>query len=1099
MGKKPKGPTTTDALGNTVSVAELEERKAAEEARAAAKARREAKAAAAAAERESKDAESKEAGADEGGGGILSLEDQLRALMLKSAEGVKLTGKEKRMLAKAEKEGRLPSLEADDVDDADASSRAENPALALPESWARQLEAVSVHVRGGGADDDDRRTAAVVDVVGLDVSVRGVRLFEDAQLKIMPGRKYALLGANGSGKSTLVKLIAAGRIKANVHDVACVAQELESSDRSAFEALVSSDRRVAELLVEESRVVSDMETAEADGSWSEDRWTAAATRLGEIGEELERRDAYAAEANARRILTGLGFDERAQDAPLSTLSGGWRMRAALAQALFLRPGLLLLDEPTNHLDLPATLWLASYLSSPACAKTAVLLVTHSADFVASCATDLLHLDHFKRVVTHHKGDVWNFLNGAADRHKADLRAYEAQQKRLRELKTKGGLSAEKAEKKLLKGAARGKAAATTTTISSSRNPRSTRCPSRSRRRPTIGPPSLCSTRGTPSPAAPSASTKTCVSACTPNLASRWSVRTGAGRVRCSVSWAVGCSRTRARCRGIADSSSVGTTNISTSSYPSGRIFTRRNIWRIPSGSPPRTRVSCWVARVSSPTRISPPCRGFPAGKSLASSSRNSPRRGRTCWCSTNPPTTWTSNPWRRSWRASTPSKADSWCPRTTRGSSRDWTSAKCGCAGRGREAFGDSRRREGSRNTETLSPRRWRIASRRRAQGGVETRKGKEGASVTERIGGAETLRYKSYTWHSAFFADGARVAYASSPVAPPPGGDEYEKNPLSADATMRCHSFRRTAIIVSPPSSLPRRAGCPPRWSPRGSRALAARVPRFAGGAHAPPAPSASTCHVVARLVRPVVDDASRRVRARDVARPAHRLGSPPPAGALRGRGPRRAGAERGGRLRARRHLGGRGTHGLPGIRGTRRESRPTIRGRRRAPPHAPRARVRPPEVRRARAYAFTDADAAAADLVVTLGGAATERDVASAAPSAANVVDLWEFAQFADVAEIDGTGAAAILQRSLALEVVAPELPHALSLAPGDSWGMETESVVHDESVAAAESLARMESRAQASLRLVRARVVIGVVGLVTFLIAIAPVEEVERRTKR
>ena len=132
---------------------------------------------------------------------------------------------------------------------------------------------------------------------------------------------------------------------------------------------------------------------------------------------------------------------------------------------------------------------------------------------------------------------------------------------------------------------------------------------------------------------------------------------------------------------------------------------------------------------------------------------------------------------------------------------------------------------------------------------------------------------------------------------------------------------------------------------------------------------------------------------------------------------------------------------------------------------PHHPDHAARAP-------YAFTDADAAAADLVVTLGGAATERDVASAAPSAANVVDLWEFAQFADVAEIDGTGAAAILQRSLALEVVAPELPHALSLAPGDSWGMETESVVHDESVAAAESLARMESRAQASLRLARAR---------------------------
>ena len=157
----------------------------------------------------------------------------------------------------------------------------------------------------------------------------------------------------------------------------------------------------------------------------------------------------------------------------------------------------------------------------------------------------------------------------------------------------------------------------------------------------------------------------------------------------------------------------------------------------------------------------------------------------------------------------------------------------------------------------------------------------------------------------------------------------------------------------------------------------------------------------------------------------------------------------------------------------------------------------MRPPEVRRARAYAFTDADAAAADLVVTLGGAAMERDAASAAPSAANVVDLWEFAQFADVAEIDGTGAAAILQRSLALEVVAPELPHALSLAPGDPWGMEADPVV-DESVAEGVE-GRGWSRAQASLRLARARVVIGVVGLVTFLIAIAPVEEVERRTKR
>ena len=173
MGGKKKGPTTTDELGNTVSVAELEERKAAEEARAAAKARREAKAAAAAAEKSGDGG----AGDDEGDAGdassapvFLSLEDQLRALMIKQNDGAKLTGKERKMLAKAEKEGRLPPLEAPDEND--AKKRKGPSALSAPESWARALEAVSVHVRGGGdGDDDTNATDAVVDVSGMDVSV----------------------------------------------------------------------------------------------------------------------------------------------------------------------------------------------------------------------------------------------------------------------------------------------------------------------------------------------------------------------------------------------------------------------------------------------------------------------------------------------------------------------------------------------------------------------------------------------------------------------------------------------------------------------------------------------------------------------------------------------------------------------------------------------------------------------------------------------------------------------------------------------------------------------------------------------------------------
>jgi ATP-binding cassette subfamily F protein 1 len=113
--------------------------------------------------------------------------------------------------------------------------------------------------------------------------------------------------------------------------------------------------------------------------------------------------------------------------------------------------LLLLDEPTNHLDLPATIWLASYLNSRECANTAVLLVTHSADFVAETATHLVHLDHFKKkLVVQKHADVWRFLAAAPERFKQEKARYEAQRARLKNLKTKNGLSGDAATRRVLK-------------------------------------------------------------------------------------------------------------------------------------------------------------------------------------------------------------------------------------------------------------------------------------------------------------------------------------------------------------------------------------------------------------------------------------------------------------------------------------------------------------------------------------------------------------------------------------------------------------------------------------------------------------------------
>ena len=166
--------------------------------------------------------------------------------------------------------------------------------------------------------------------------------------------------------------------------MACVAQELEAGERSALDALVSCDARVDALLREESALIDAMEAAEngTENAWDDAKWRDASTRLGELAEELERRDAYASEAKARRRarrprLLRPGYVRTF----VETLRGLEDARGA-AQALFIKPGLVLLDEPTNHLDLPATLWLASYLSGPECAKTSALVVSHSADFVS---------------------------------------------------------------------------------------------------------------------------------------------------------------------------------------------------------------------------------------------------------------------------------------------------------------------------------------------------------------------------------------------------------------------------------------------------------------------------------------------------------------------------------------------------------------------------------------------------------------------------------------------------------------------------------------------------------------------------------------------
>jgi len=207
-------------------------------------------------------------------------------------------------------------------------------------------------------------------------------LFENASVQISAGQRVGLVGRNGTGKSTLFKLIKGelapdrGTISLSPRTrMGDVAQEMPEGPDSLTDCVLAHDKERAALLV-------DAETSE-DGH-----------HLAEIHERLNAIDAHAAPARAAAILAGLGFDATAQERPVSSFSGGWRMRVALAGALFARPDLLLLDEPTNHLDLEATLWLENYLASY---EGTLIVISHDRDILNNVVDRIVHLDQSKLV------------------------------------------------------------------------------------------------------------------------------------------------------------------------------------------------------------------------------------------------------------------------------------------------------------------------------------------------------------------------------------------------------------------------------------------------------------------------------------------------------------------------------------------------------------------------------------------------------------------------------------------------------------------------------------------------------------------------------
>jgi len=260
----------------------------------------------------------------------------------------------------------------------------------------------------------------MISVNQVTVEFGGFTLLDDISFVVNDKDRIALVGKNGAGKSTMLKIFAGlqnpskGSVSVPkettigylpqhmIHNDNCtVMQEAEKAFSHVSDLQAKIDKLGAELAER-----TDYES---------DSYHLLIDRLTEANEKLAILGGGNYIGEIERTLCGLGFTREDFNRQTSEFSGGWRMRIALAQALFLQPELLILDEPTNHLDLQAVIWLEAYLMKW---KKTLLLVTHDASFLSNTCDHIIHYHNF--TLTQYRGDYWQFLK-AREVHLAGLK------------------------------------------------------------------------------------------------------------------------------------------------------------------------------------------------------------------------------------------------------------------------------------------------------------------------------------------------------------------------------------------------------------------------------------------------------------------------------------------------------------------------------------------------------------------------------------------------------------------------------------------------------------------------------------------------------
>ncbi|MDB6062606.1 MAG: ATPase component of transporter with duplicated ATPase domain [Verrucomicrobiaceae bacterium] len=243
-------------------------------------------------------------------------------------------------------------------------------------------------------------------------------LLKGASLRIHPGEKTALVGANGCGKTSLFLLLQgllqvdAGMVSIPAQwRIAHMAQEVAAGDRTALEFVLDGD-------VELRRIERELAETTDDN------------HLAHLYGELDAIDGYQAERRAEQLLLGLGFAPAQGQQPVSSFSGGWRIRLNLAQALMCPSDLLLLDEPTNHLDLDASLWLEQWLARY---TGTLVLISHDRDFIDNVCEQIVHVENAQ--LNRYRGNYSGFERQRAERLTQQQVSFEKQQEKIQHIQS----------------------------------------------------------------------------------------------------------------------------------------------------------------------------------------------------------------------------------------------------------------------------------------------------------------------------------------------------------------------------------------------------------------------------------------------------------------------------------------------------------------------------------------------------------------------------------------------------------------------------------------------------------------------------------------